>query len=56
MNSIGTSYTCESLLPKRITDAALDAALSLASICNATPTSASAKDGASFIPSPTLNS
>lgn len=38
-----------------MTDAASDAAFSFASICKATPTSASAKDGASFIPSPTLN-
>lgn len=37
--------------PKRMTDVAF----SLTSICKATPTSASAKDGASLIPSPTLN-
>lgn len=45
--------TCDSLLPKRITEAASDAAFSFASICKAIPTSASAREGASFIPSPT---
>lgn len=44
--------TWESLFPRRITEAASDAAFSFASICKATPTSASAKDGASFMPSP----
>jgi hypothetical protein len=37
-----------------MTEAASEAAFSFASVCMAIPTSASASDGASFIPSPTL--
>lgn len=47
------NHTCESLLPRRTTEAASDAAFSFASIFKAIPTSASAKEGASFMPSPT---
>lgn len=47
-------HTCESLFPRSIMDAALDAAFSCASIRKAMPTSARAKDGASFMPSPTF--
>lgn len=44
----------ESLLPSRTTEAASEAAFSLASSCNAIPTSATAIDGASLMPSPTF--
>lgn len=46
--------TCESLFPKSMIDDAFDAAFSCPSIRNAIPTSASAREGASLIPSPTF--
>lgn len=52
--NIQRKHTCESLFPRSIMDAAVDAAFSCASICSAIPTSARAKDGASFMPSPTF--
>ena len=45
--------TCESLFPRSTIDAASDAAFSCIPVFTAIPTSASAKEGASFIPSPT---
>ena len=47
------NVTWESLFPSRIMDAASDAALCCDSTCIAIPTSARAKEGASFMPSPT---
>lgn len=47
-------HTCDNLFPRSIMDAALDAAFSWASIRRAIPTSARARDGASFMPSPTF--
>jgi len=48
------NLTCESLLPRSTMDATSDAAFSWASFWMAIPTSARAKEGASFIPSPTF--
>lgn len=47
-------HTCEILFPISMMDDASDAAFSWPSFCSAIPTSATAKEGASFIPSPTL--
>lgn len=50
----GESYhTWESLFPTSTMDAASDAAFSCDPVCRAIPTSASASEGASFMPSPT---
>lgn len=46
--------TCESLFPRSIIEAALEAAFSCPSTCKAIPTSARAREGASLIPSPTF--
>jgi len=48
------NLTCESLLPRSTMDATSDATFSWASFWMAIPTSAKAKEGASFIPSPTF--
>jgi hypothetical protein len=53
MNRAGQELTWESLLPNKTTEAASEAAFSLEWVCIAIPTSAAAKDGVSFIPSPT---
>jgi hypothetical protein len=52
-NITGKNLTWESLLPSRTTEAASEAAFSFEWVRMAIPTSAAAKDGASFIPSPT---
>ena len=53
IKSPGKEFTCEILFPRSIMDAASDAALCCDSTCKAIPTSARAKEGASFMPSPT---